>query len=408
MRVYIGIDWSEQKHAVCYMNEAGAVIQERTIAHTPDGLLKLEEDRKALGLTPQEVVIGLETAHNLLIDFLLERGYGQIYVLPPTLVKSSQGRYAQGGAKDDRRDAQLIADILRTDHDRLHAWQADSLLTRQIQVESRHVLYLNHMILRQANHLRAMLLRYYPAALQVFSTLDSPICLAFLSAYPTPQQARQLSYEQFAEFLQRHHHTQKRVWPTSYAHLMAEYPEASADTRQLYAERVQQLAAMLLPFVQAKPKAVQRLAALFAQHPDAEIFASLPGVGDFLAPALLAKLGDDRQRFPSAMVLQAIAGTCPVTERSGRSKTTKFRRACDREFRYITQQWARKAIEQSDWVETYYTTLLKRNIRKADATRRVANRLLAILWKLWQSHRSYDEAYLLRQRLERAKPKPQA
>lgn len=408
MRVYIGIDWSEQKHAVCYMNEAGAVIQERVIAHSPEGLLKLAEDWQALGLADQEVLIGLETAHNLLIDFLLERGDGQIYVLPPSLVKSSQGRYAQGGAKDDRRDAQLIADILRTDHGRLHAWQMDSLLTRQIQWESRNVIYLTHMITRQTNHLRAMLLRYYPAALQVFSSLDSPICLAFLSAYPTPHQAQTLRYEQFCAFLHKHHHTQKRVWPTSYARLMADYPQASPDTLQLYAGHLEQLVDMLLPFVQAKSKAIARLKTLFAQHPDADIFASLPGVGDFLAPALLGKLGDDRQRFPTAQVLQAIAGTCPVTERSGRSKTIKFRRACDRAFRYIVQQWARKAIQQSAWVATYYQELLRRNIPKNDATRRVANRLLAILWKLWQAHRSYDEAFLLRQRLERAKPKPQA
>src|SRR5512143_1604164 len=105
MRVYIGIDWSEQSHAICYMDEAGAVLQERVIGHTVDGLLQIEADRKTLGLSAQEVLIGLETAHNLIIDFLLDRGYPHIYVLPPNLVKSSQGRYAQGGAKDDRRDA---------------------------------------------------------------------------------------------------------------------------------------------------------------------------------------------------------------------------------------------------------------------------------------------------------------
>jgi transposase len=311
------------------MNETGAVIQEKVIGHTPAGFMTLDNDRKGLGVEAEQVVIGLETAHNLLIDYLIDWGYGQIYVLPPNLVKSSQGRYAQGEAKDDRRDAQLIADILRTDHGRLHAWQPDSLLTRQIQFESRHLLYLTRMIVRQTNHLRAILLRYYPAALKVFSQLDSPICLAFLSAYATPQKARQLSYEQFCEFLRRHHHTQRRVWPTCYAHLTSEYPVAAADTLLLYSERVQQLVSLLLPFVQAKTTTLRRLKSLFTQHSDAPIFDSLPGVGDFLAPALLAKLGDDRLRFPTPAVLQAIAGTCPVTARSGRSKIVKFRRGCD-------------------------------------------------------------------------------
>lgn len=404
MKVYIGIDWSEQKHAVCYMNEAGAVIQERMIAHKAEGLLQLEADREALKLLPAEIVIGLETAHNLLIDFLIDRGYGQIYVIPPTVVKANQTRYGAGGAKDDRRDAQLIADILRTDHGRLHAWHPDSLLTRRLQLESRYVLYLNRMIVRQTNYLRAMLLRYYPAALNIFSGLDSPVCLAFLKAYPTPQAARELSYAAFKAFLKAHHHTQPRVWPKAYAHLLVDYPQAAADTVQLYPERVQQLVDCLLPFVLARPKAIRQLTTLFQQHPDAPIFASLPGVGDFLAPALLAKLGDDCQRYPTPAILQAVAGTCPITASSGTSRSVKFRRACDREFRFIAQQWARHAIQQADWVETYFKACRAHHSTSA-ATRQVANRLLAILWRLWQSHTLYDEGLLLRNRLERAKPK---
>ena len=79
------------------------------------------------------------------------------------------------------------------------------------------------------------------------------------------------------------------------------------------------------------------------------------------------ELGDDRARFPTPMVLQAIAGTCPITERSGRFKIIKFRRACDRDLRFIAQQWARKAIAQSDWVETYFRTLLSRNLSRFQA-----------------------------------------
>jgi transposase len=84
---------------------------------------------------------------------------------------------------------------------------------------------------------------------------------------------------------------------------------------------------------------VQRdINALFAQRPDQAIFSSLPGTGDFLAPALLAKLGDDSDRFPSAASLQALAGNCPVTVASGKHKRVIFRHACNAEFRQIAQQ----------------------------------------------------------------------
>jgi len=42
-----------------------------------------------------------------------------------------------------------------------------------------------------------------------------------------------------------------------------------------------------------------------------------------------------------------------------------------------------------------------------DAFRRLANRWLAIAWKLWQSRQPYDEAYHLQQRAQRSKPQTQ-
>jgi transposase len=230
MKVYIGIDWSEQKHQVCFMNEAGAVIQQMSVEHSVEGFLKLEAARQKLGVSPKEVVVGLETAHNLLIDMLIERSYPAIYILPPNQVKSNAGRYAQSGAKDDTRDAWVIADMLRTDRGRLHAWQPDSLLTRQIQAQVRMVLFLTRMIQRQSNHLRAILVRYYPAMLDIFSRLDSPTSLAFLEAYPIPQEAVRLTYEQFTQFLRVHHHTHRAKWATMYAQLNHDYPQAHSDT----------------------------------------------------------------------------------------------------------------------------------------------------------------------------------
>ena len=101
MTVYIGIDWSEKKHDVTFLNEAGQVIGQLMMGHTPEGLLNLEKTRQYLGVEPKECLVGLETAHNLLIDFLWSRSYGQIYVIAPNIVKSSRGRYNQSGARTD-------------------------------------------------------------------------------------------------------------------------------------------------------------------------------------------------------------------------------------------------------------------------------------------------------------------
>lgn len=207
MQVYIGIDWSENKHDVCFMDARGDVLLMLQIPHTMTGFRQLDQARHSLGLGRQEVVIGLETAHNLLVDYLWDQGYEQIYVLPPSAVKSAQKRYRQSGAKDDAWDARLVADLLRTDQKRYVAWKPDLPLTRQIRAEVRFAQQLGREVVQDGNRLRSILLRYYPAVLEAFPHLDSLVGLAFLQAYPTLRQAQALPFEQLKIFLREHHHT---------------------------------------------------------------------------------------------------------------------------------------------------------------------------------------------------------
>src|SRR6266545_1822259 len=195
MKVYLGIDWSENKHDICFLHGSGEVLLVLQIEHTLAGFRQLDQAGQSLGVGRQEVVIGLETAHNLLVDYLWDQGYAQIYVLPPNVVNSAQTRYRQSGAKDDAWDARLIADLLRTDQKRYAAWQPDQPLTRQIRAEVRFANQLGRELVRDGNRLRSILLRYYPAALEAFPHLDGMVSLAFLQAYPTLRQAQVLSFE---------------------------------------------------------------------------------------------------------------------------------------------------------------------------------------------------------------------
>jgi hypothetical protein len=87
MTVYIGVDWSEQKHDLCFLNEVGEVLQTLSIDETPDGFLALDQARERFGIQAGECVVGIETQHHILVDFLLAQGYGQLYVIPPNAVK---------------------------------------------------------------------------------------------------------------------------------------------------------------------------------------------------------------------------------------------------------------------------------------------------------------------------------
>ena len=264
--------------------------------------------------------------------------------------------------------------------------------------------HLTHTAVRLSNRLQAVLSRYYPLALQVFSEPTGQIGLHFIQCYPTPQEAAELTLETFRDFGRQYRYTRRDALARSFGHLQISYPEASPETAQIYRQEVVLLAGLLLELTQAKKAAMRGLQDLFRQHPDAEVFASLPGVGDLLAPSLLAKFGDDRRRFTSPASVQALAGTCPVTKSSGKRRTVTFRYACDREFRQIAvqpaaaRQWARCSLRDSAWANAYFETVRPHCRTQSHAFRCLANRWLAVGWKLWQTGERYDEAYHLRQR----------
>lgn len=405
MTIYIGIDWSECKHDVVCLNDAGAIIARQIIAHNPGGFAQLEALCHKLAVKPETCLVGLETAHNLLVDFLWVRGFSQVYIIPPVIVSASRGRYGASLAHDDARDARLLADLLRTDRARLQPWQPDSVLTRQMRAKVGLIQHLTEDKIRVENRLRAVLLRYYPTALDLFGGLSSLTTLSFIVEFNTPEALSRLSYEDFVAFAAQHHYHNRQGLLNSYARLQHLPLVADPDVVLAYQDEAALLAGQLQNTIRAKKQCLKDLQTLFARHPDRDIFASLPGTGDFLAPALLAKFGDDRRRFPSAASLQAVAGTSPVTKASGKSKQVVFRRACDREFRQIAQQWARCSLRDSVWANAYWQQVRPQCRSTHDAYRRLAHRWLAVAWKLWQSSETYSEAYHLEQRRLRNLPR---
>jgi transposase len=404
MLVYIGIDWSEQKHDLAFMNEKGGLIEHTTIPHTWDGLMRIDRMCKSIGVSEQECLIGIETSHNLLIDYLLSKGYTKIYVIPPSMVKDCRGRFGASKARTDQSDAHLLADILRTDRSRLHCWQPDTILTQQIRAQVCQINFLTEEIIRIGNRLRTILLRYYPAALQVFSSLDAAITLAFIQAFPNSELATQLSFSEFQAFARQHHYPCPKQLPAAFARLHQSYPQPSQATTIIFQPQACLLAKILLELVHTKNVSLTELQITFQDHPDYPVFSSLPGAGKFLAPALLAKFGDDRMRFPTPQSLQAVAGTCPVTYSSGKRHIVAFRRACDQGFRSVTQQWAMESLRVSAWANSYFEMILPHTRSKSQAFRCLANRWLAIAWKLWQERTPYDEDYHLKQRALRSVP----
>jgi len=401
---FFGIDWSDDHHNLCIRNAQGSIISLVEFKHTMKGFLRLDDERRKLGVTPSECLVAIETAHNLIVDFLMDRGY-LIYLIPPQATASYRNRHRSSGAHTDVSDAALLSSILLTDLDSHRRLKPNSALTQQILAQIRLIETLRGSIQRQTNQLRALLSRIYPQALNLFGKLKAQINLQFLIAYPTAQEAQALSRAEFEAFCRQHKYRRHDLISRRYAHLMEPAPQANPIAVAAYREPIRVLAELTLSHVRHRATALSWLAQLFAQHPDAFLFDSLPGAGQILAPALLAKFGDHRDRFPTANSVQALAGTCPVTQQSSKRRIVFFRRGCNREFRPIVQQFARASINQSGWALAYWHQVRPRCRSDSDAYRRLGNRWLAIIWKMWQDRKAYDETYHLQQRAQRRRPK---
>jgi transposase len=402
--MYMGIDWSTEKHDVMIQNEQGGEVLAKVIQHNADGFAELDKVRRQLKVSAADCIVGIESAHTLLIDFLWSAGYEQIYVVPPGTVSANRGRNRQSGARNDRYDSRVIAETLRTDLAKFHPWHPGSEGLQEMRVQLGEDMVWTKECTRLGNRLQQILYRYYPAALAVFPSWPTQIICHFLLTYPTPNDVDELSLEEFTHFAKSHHYPKPRLLPACYQRLNATYPVARPALSNAYADQTKRLAQALLHALRNKDETRKALASSFEQHEDAAIFASLPGTGKWLAPALLVKFGEDRDRFPSAAPLQALAGTCPVTYQSGKKRSVRFRRSCDHQFRHIVQQWARCATLQSDWAASYRHSVFTRHRSGSRADRSLANRLLAIAWKLWQTRTTYDETVHLQNCMKRRKP----
>ena len=401
--LYWGIDWSEHTQFVCICNAQGARLSQFNFELSAAGLQRLERERMQLAAPAADCLVAIETTQHLLVDYLLDQHFG-VYWVPPNATHAYRNRQRSSQAHTDQSDAALLAEIVRTDRASHVRLQPNLPLTQQLHALVRLSETLRRSIQRQSNQLRAWLVRVFPAALELFADLTTQTALHVLSAYPSAPAARALSLDEFRTFCCAHGYTRPQRLAARYAHLQAAWPQASPALVQAAQEPVRLLASLLLPQVQARAQLHTQLQRLFVQHPDAPIFDSLPDAGVLLAPALLVKVGDQRERFPNAQSVQALAGTCPVTERSGQKRWIHFRHGCDHEFRRISQQYARASLRSSGWAQAYWAELRPHCRSDSHAYRCVANRWLAIIWKLWQTRQPYDEAQHLQHRAARRRP----
>lgn len=247
----IGIDQSQKKHDVCLMNERGDPLAHFEIPHDARGFERLHAECQRIQIAPQDCLVALESGHSLLVDYLLDQQY-QVYVIPGKAVDRYRDRHRQSGSISDKSDAVVLAHALRTDRHLYTLWQADLPLTRQICSLVKLVDDLKHSVIQFTNRLRTLLWRYYPVAADLFNKLDQNIALHFIQAYPTPQQAQQLTHAQFTAFCHEHRYYHADLITRRYGQLLQAQTFASSEVAAAYASQAQVLARLSYELVQER------------------------------------------------------------------------------------------------------------------------------------------------------------
>jgi transposase len=388
---FAGLDWAANEHAVCVIDDKGSVVLRLVVKHTEEGLAgAVTKLRRFAEEAPLRIAI--ERPTGLVVDTLVDAGF-PVVPIHPNVVKATRSRYTSCGAKSDPGDSYLLADLLRTDGHRFKTLKPLSDETKALRalVRTRDDVVAERIAL--ANRLRALVESFWAGAACIFRDIDSPIALAFLAKYPTPQHAERVGEKRLEAFLARNHYSGRR----GAAELLARLHNApSGKAGELEAEAkgeaIQHLVAILDVVVARIKKLDAAVEHAVEAHPDGHIVMSFPRSGRINAAQILAELGDERARFDSHEHLEAEAGVCPVTFASGKHVGVAFRWACNKRMRIAVTTWADNSRHSSTWAADVYAAARARGHDHPHAIRILARAWLRVLFACWKSRSRYEEA----------------
>lgn len=402
---YVGIDWADRKYDLVILNNRGDMVCSPFVIRKSEQdfsnlLLKLRK----LSVNSDNFKIGIETPHNLLVDTLLAWNY-PVFSIHPASMKSFRKRYRTTNARDDVYDSFVLADVVRTDKACWRKVEHGSEQTRRIRllVVDHHKLIQKQTALQ--NSFKEIVKQFYPEYLDFFKDVACPTSLAFLLAFPTFDKAAKLSASQLQEFFKEHHLYSKKHGNNIYRILRQTPIPVAESIITIKSMAALTLAQQLVHLNQSIQIYEQTMASLCNNHPDYPIFSSFPGIALISSARLIAIFGDDRQLYKNVAAIQMIAGSCPVTEITGKDKKRNrvhkivyFREGCNKIYRTFVYNIAFASLTKAAWAKAYYDQHRKKGHTHPHALRCLANLELKILFAMWKNNTKFDENIYLAQK----------
>lgn len=383
---FAGFDWAQDHHDVIIVDGSGKTVADFRFEHTAKGWEDFSRH-----VTPfPDLALAAETKSGAAVEKLMELRCS-VFPVHTQSAKAYRQRKVPSGNKTDRVDAWSLADALRLDGANWKQLSPQDPLIKELRLLCRDEVSLIRDRTALITQLRQAVHEYYPAALEAFDDWTCPFAWAFVIAFPTSAALAKAGKRKWEKFL----HLHNLGYPATYQRRLEIFaratefagsePVANSKSR-LAVTRAKQLQLLETQLDDYRAE-IRRL---FARHPDAALFDSLPGAGEKIAPRLLAEIGDDRALFPDAQALQCLAGTAPVSFQSGQIHRVHLRRQCNKFLRHTLHLWANLSRVCCPWAATYYTALRAKGKSHACALRSLGQRWLKIVWKMWQTRATYD------------------
>jgi transposase len=399
----VGIDLGYHSHRICLVDPQGGCVLEQDVLHNGAAIEALiQQLLLRTGSDPAQLEAALECPQGALVEAFLARGLS-VWAINPKALDRFRDRFSLAGAKDDRRDAFLLAVCLRSD--RYAFRRVEPLPERLLQLKEleRRRKTLQEEEVRGTHHLREALHRWFPQLLTLAPAADKPWQWSLLVVAPTLGQARRLSGRRLAAILQDGH---ARIDPAQLRQALSkpDLPQASGLEEIVALELGQWAAQMQLIHRQGRALE-QAIAQLLRAAPRTEeegrlrrdmvLLHSLPGVGAKVLTSVVtrAALSLRQQDYHS---LALLAGVLPVTRQSGGKKVVGMRYACDHALRDALFNGAWVASCRDPHWKARYLELRARGKTHAHALRIIGAQLLRVAIALLKEGVPYDRSRLRR------------
>ena len=388
----IGLDRSDRKAGLHLIDTDTGDPRRQTLATSPEALQDwLAQLRQQY---PQgRVAVCLEQPAANLILFLETYSWITLYAINPITLQKFRETFVTSRAKDDDKDARYLAELLLTHHGKLKAWQPDDSQTRQLQQLVSHRRAVVDERTGLSNRLKALLKQYFPQALELCGEdLWRPLATSFLLKWPTLQSLQKVRQQSVRQFYYLHGSRSQKLLDQRLELIGKAVPLTDeAAVLQSHTLRVQLICKELQLLQKTLQQFDQQMAEVFRQHPDREIFESLPGAGEVLGPRLLASMGSERERYGRAANLSCFSGIAPVTKQSGGKRHIHRRYRCPKFCKQSFHEYANQSILHSRWAAAYYRQQRQKGCGHHTAVRALAYKWQRIIWRCWQSRTPYRE-----------------